>query len=63
MDNYDLWESYERDREKRLERLPVCDCCGEHIQTDYTYKIDGSYICEHCMNEYFRINTEDLIGE
>lgn len=63
MDNYDIWEQHERDRERALAKLPVCDICGEPIQTEYTYEVDGSYICETCMVEYFRKNTEDLIGE
>ena len=63
MDNYGMWERHEREMEKELAKLPKCDICKEPIQTEYTYVIKGACICEHCMVEYFRRDTEDLIEE
>lgn len=53
-DVYDLWEQHEADKQRELERLPVCDYCDEHIQDDFYYEINGDVICECCMNDYFR---------
>jgi formylmethanofuran dehydrogenase subunit E len=38
---------YEQD--KRLERLPICCECGEHIQSEWLYDINGDLYCEDCM--------------
>lgn len=53
-DNYDLWEAHERDQEKRLARLPKCDYCGEPVQDDFYYEINGDVICEHCLDQFFK---------
>ena len=45
------------DEEKWLSRLPVCDECGEPIQTDYMYRYFGDNICENCM-EGHRVSVE-----
>ena len=60
-DNYDLWASHDAEQQAQLERLPKCSCCEEHIQEEYCYQINDEIICEHCMVEYFRKDTEDLI--
>ena len=61
-DNYDLWAKHDAEKEDALALLPVCSCCDEYIQDEYCYQINGEIICEHCMVEYFRKDTEDLIG-
>ena len=58
-DNYDLWEAHEREREKRLAKRPVCDYCKEHIQDDFYYEINGENICEHCLDTFFRKETDN----
>lgn len=60
-DNYDRWTSHEAEQEAELEKLPTCRSCGEPIQTEYCYGSNGRYICEHCLNAYYRIPVEDLI--
>ena len=37
---------------------PVCDYCGEHIQEDKFWIIEGKKICESCLNES-SVWTED----
>ena len=48
-------------REDYIEKLPKCAYCGEPIQDDYCYEINGEVICEDCLNDNFRVSTESLI--
>ena len=50
-----------RDMEQTMyeARLPVCDCCGEIINADFYWEIDGDILCEDCMNDRFRHYTDD----
>lgn len=57
-DNYSLWERRERDAERWLAKLPVCDYCEQHIQDDHYYEIDGEIICPDCLESYFRKENE-----
>ena len=41
--------------------LPVCDDCGEAINDDYYYEVDGDILCEECMRHRYRRFTEDYI--
>ena len=54
IDNYALWEAHDREQEEALEKLPVCDCCGERIQDEYYYDIDGEILCEECLKDRYR---------
>lgn len=60
-DNYSQWEWHDREQEQALESLPRCHRCGERIDDDYYYEIDGEILCESCMIERHRRNTEDYI--
>ena len=60
-DNYDLWAAHDAKQERLLDKLPKCSNCGEHIQDDYCYQIDGGLICEHCLNAYYRADVEDFM--
>lgn len=51
-DNYDLWESHDREQRRSLEQLPVCDICDERIQEDYYYHINDEYICPDCLEHF-----------
>lgn len=31
--------------------MPRCAWCGEPIQDEYAYKIDGVWVCESCMED------------
>ena len=54
MDNYGLWTRHEWDQQKKLERLPVCDCCGEHIQDETYNEVTGIKICDECLKGMVR---------
>ena len=47
----------------QLEKLPLCDCCGEHIQDGYLYRIYGDVVCPACLQEYLDNNFMELIPE
>ena len=61
-DNFALWQQHERDMEASLARRPQCECCGQYIQDDYTWEIDGELFCPKCAADKFRRATEDLMG-
>lgn len=65
IDNYKAWEYAERERERRLARLPVCEGfrCGKRIQDEDYYDVDGEILCEECMKRKYRRKTEDLLDE
>lgn len=46
------FEKYDQGKEERLENLPVCDQCGEHIQDDYMYVIGDYTLCEECLKDF-----------
>lgn len=53
-DNYDLFARHDAEQEAQLEKLPECSECGEHIQDEEAYYINGEWICERCMDSYKR---------
>lgn len=57
---------YDREAEYE-ERLPTCDCCGEHIVEDHLYDFDGELVCEECLHDYivdnFRKSADEYIDE
>ncbi len=44
-----------------LKSRPVCDYCHEPIQDEYLYDINGEFICEYCLDQFFRKETEDFV--
>ena len=46
--------AHDIEHEKALENLPCCEDCGEPIQDDEAYYINGEWICEDCMSSYKR---------
>ena len=56
--DFDRWEAEQRREE---ERLPKCDFCGEPINNDFLYDLDGSLACEECLVQNFRKRTEDYM--
>lgn len=62
-DYNDLFNEHEERLARELEKLPKCDCCGEPIQDDYFYNIDGTFICEECLNSEYRKNTDDYLED
>lgn len=42
---------WDAEQARWLERRPVCDECGEHVQHDRYYMFDGKLICPECLEE------------
>lgn len=61
------FDAYENERHRAFIQLPVCECCGERIQTEQLYDFDGELICEDCLidyvNENYKKNTNEYIDE
>ncbi len=45
---------WDAEQERRLQMLPECADCGEHIQEETAYYINGEWICKDCMDSYLR---------
>ena len=61
LDNNDFYDMHQAKQDKWLEARPRCCCCGEPIQDDMLYDIDGDLYCEDCMNDEFRHSTDNYI--
>ena len=55
--------AHEAEQERRLKKFPKCDNCGKRITDDYFFNIDGTYICETCMTEDYRVHTDDYMED
>lgn len=50
---------HDRAQEMALNKLPKCKCCGEPIQQDDAFCIDGQYWCDNCMEDMrVELNSE-----
>ena len=58
-DNYELWEAHEREQEAALNDCPVCSYCGQHIQEERLFDIDGELYHMECAEKEFCKFTED----
>lgn len=55
-------ERHAAEQDRQLERLPVCDYCGEPIMDEYFFLISDEPICKGCLIENFRVHTRDHVG-
>lgn len=62
MDMVDFFEAHDRKQQKRVRRLPVCDYCNEPIQEDSFFEINDEFICEDCLEKFFRKVVDDYLG-
>ena len=53
------FERHDAEQQAQLDKLPLCEYCGEHIQSDYYFEIEGVIICEDCLNDNFRKDIEE----
>lgn len=52
LDNYDLYDIYERKREEAAACFPLCTECKERIFTEKCYIFENDVVCEDCIREY-----------
>lgn len=55
------FERYDAEQQAKLNRLPKCCECEEHIQFAACYEINGELICPQCLVDNHRKNTEDYV--
>lgn len=55
------FERHDREQTAALKLLPFCDYCNDPIQDEYLYDINGEFICEDCLDRFFRKRTEDFV--
>lgn len=55
------FDRYEARRERELAKLPKCKYCGNPIQDEYAYVINGKCLCEECLVDHHRISIADYI--
>lgn len=55
------FEKYDYERNKKLEELPLCSECGEHVQDEYYFEMNGEIICHECLIENHRKWVDDFI--
>lgn len=52
---------HDREQERWLKKLPKCGYCNKPIQDGYCYVINDETICEGCLKEHHRRDTDDFI--
>ena len=55
------FELHEAQRERRLDKFPVCAHCDEPITDDHLFDIDGELYHLRCAEQEFQKFTEDYI--
>lgn len=50
-DNYDLWEQHQAEQDRWLASRHKCSECGEHVQEDHYYDINGTIWCPSCIED------------
>lgn len=53
--------NYDMERQKELDSLPKCDICGEPIQDEDLYDLEGTLVCEECLNREYKKPVDDYI--
>ena len=55
------FDRHDREQNEWLKRLPVCCSCGEPIQSEKLFDIEGDLYCEDCGKSEFVHDIEDYI--
>lgn len=61
-DNLDLFNDYQMEQDERISRLPECSECGEAIQDEEAYYINGEWVCKDCMKDFLRPIEREEFG-
>jgi len=56
-------ERYIAEQERELQKLPKCSHCGEPIQDEECWAINGEIYHPDCAEELFCHYTENYIGQ
>jgi formylmethanofuran dehydrogenase subunit E len=52
------FERYDQEQAQRLAKLPECDYCGQPIQDEHYYLINGDNVCPECLDCNFKKAVE-----
>lgn len=55
------FERHDREQERQLSELPVCEICGKPIQDENLYLINDEFVCQECLDRDFRKDTDDYV--
>lgn len=61
LDYLGLHARYDAEKEAELDKLPKCAECGEPIQSEKCYEIDGELICQECLENNHMHWVEDYV--
>lgn len=56
--DFDRWDA---EQQAALNKLPKCSECGEPIQDDCYYEINGECVCPECLDNNHKHWVEDYI--
>ena len=51
---------HDAEQEKRMAKLPLCDCCGNRVTDETYYDIEGKILCEECLTDKYRKWVDDF---
>lgn len=54
-DSYDEFVAHDARKESRLKERPVCCSCGEPIQEEFAYQLNGDWYCEDCEDVFIDV--------
>lgn len=54
-------ERFYIEQEKKLEKLPLCECCGEPIQQEDAIYYNDQWCCEDCEDIFWLSIREDFL--
>ena len=55
------FEVYDAEQERKLDKLPVCECCGEPIQQEKAIYYNDQWCCEDCEREFWQSIRDDFL--
>ena len=62
-DYSDLYDAHEKAKEDKLDKYPVCKHCKDPITDEKLYIIEEDFVCEECLKDYYRFDTDDYVRE
>lgn len=58
-DVLDMFHEHDARKEEMLEKMPRCCDCGEHIQEEHLFNVNGDLFCFDCAKANFQRDTKD----
>lgn len=62
-DYTELQEAYDKARDDDMDKYPVCQHCHHPITDEKLYIINDDFVCEECLKDYYRHDTDDYVRE